>query len=689
MTSSSSRSRRRRAFTALLLFFIAAYLLQSALSYYLSKSKDKIVKYISDTLGYRLTLDNVSFDLLRGLHLSGLSVFYDYQSEPAIYVKDAFAYPNIMGIFLKKFVLGRVYVQECALLSRKEDEGINLQIIASDIFKKTPSMNSVSMRLESAKIVYLNDKFRPVGMELWLKNSDFIMGGSGRVKFNGQLRLIYRPNKENYFSRYIKDIVQDFKCAMDGTVSGNDLSVNSLLLNIGKEEIIGTGLIKGFMERNPYVNIGFLSAVLPVADIGFLSENFNAYGYAAISLRASGPLDNMKAVFNGNLYNCYLECALPNRETFNLTNITGWIEYKNMSLSLENVSLKLNNLPLNIDLKLTGFREPDIYSKIIFAKDFLGSWKLPVKNIEAVFKGKLKEKLSGDLEVKTVYTRKDLDSSIQAKFNNIEFDYAASGEKSLKIKNIRLSKENIDNAQMLTFFDFSSKVDPSANLLKIKDIYMAGYNGLLRGEIGVEFEKKTQINATFAGKGLDITKLTRDMQLTNKFLSGNLDTKIVFNNQEKQFLKGNCLIKNGVIDLSGLAQAVKLPSLENTAFDIMHVYFAVSQQAVKIQGIKLSSNDIKINAFWSIDKKIEGVLNAKISRALLNQVPQFQKLLSISKIDKPYIDFRFLLGGTPNTMRAMWMKGEFKEKLEEESPGWIKRRIEMGLDKMIDDLSNR
>jgi methionine synthase II (cobalamin-independent) len=37
----------------------------------------------------------------------------------------------------------------------------------------------------------------------------------------------------------------------------------------------------------------------------------------------------------------------------------------------------------------------------------------------------------------------------------------------------------------------------------------------------------------------------------------------------------------------------------------------------------------------------------------------------------------------------MWMKGDFKEKLEQESPEWVKRRIEMGLDKMVDDLSNR
>jgi hypothetical protein len=668
-----------------------ALVLQTALSYILSQSKTKIIQSLSDTLGYKLGLKDISFDLIRGVRLNGLSIFYDRRTDAVASFKDVFIGIKISALFFKKIEPGRIFINECTLLSRKEKEGINLQIIFSDIYRKLPEIKDLSVAIALAKVIYLDDNFKPTGIEFWLKRAAIFLYHTSRVRVKGDCKVIYKSNPENYLFRYLdnKDITQDFKYVMDATMNGKQLIIDSLLLSLGKEEIIGTGSVKDFAAKNPYIDIGFMAGVLPLTNITFLEENFRAFGYTSISLRFTGALDDVRGQFNGNFFNGYLEFTLPSEETFNINNIDGWVEYKNDTLILDNVRLKLNNLPLFMDMKIKLSKEPDIYLKMRLTKDFLVSQKLPLSKIEALFKGKISDTLTGNLEVKTVYLRKGSEFEMQANFNNIEFDYLGPKQKYLKIKNFELFKNNIDNIQKLIFENFESKVELPQDYLNIKNINFTGYSGTLKGALSVELGDKPNLNLILNGYNLDIKKLTQDMQLTNKFLSGNLNTKIEFNNYAREFLKGDCYVSDGTIDLSALAEAVKLPSLENINFNIVHVYFAVSRELVKMRGIKLSSPDIRLNAFWNIDNRIEGVMNAKISAALLNKSPQFQKLLSISRVDKPFIDFKFLLGGTPKTMRAMWMKGDFKEKLEQESPEWVKRRIEMGLDKMVDDLSNR
>lgn len=108
-----------------------------------------------------------------------------------------------------------------------------------------------------------------------------------------------------------------------------------------------------------------------------------------------------------------------------------------------------------------------------------------------------------------------------------------------------------------------------------------------------------------------------------------------------------------------------------------------------MQGIKLYSSDIMLNAYWDTNSKIEGVVNLKIASKILNQSVQFRKLLRLTKTKTPYIDFKFLLGGIPKATRFMWAKNEFKERIEKSLPTWIKRSIEKRLDEAINDLSDR
>lgn len=696
------KSRRNRLIIVILaLLLIALPLPQYIISHVLSKSNLKIAKYLSENFGYNFKFNNISFDLLTGLHLKNLSIFYPNQNEAAVFFKDVSISIKIMPLFLRKLVISRINIDEAVLVSKREEGGINLQIIFSDIYKKISEtkpmafkidINSLSTYLGLAKLTYLDAQSPAKRMSVLLKDACIFIYKSGKVKFKGDVKFTYQIPKENYISRFLNNryVDQDLKCTMQGTINNKDFRLDMLLLNLGKEQIVGLGLVKNFIERNPYIDIVFIPSIISVNNIAFLKNNFDPEGNVLIALKLNGLLDNIKPIVNLNLVNCDFRYCLPDGEIFDIENMRGKIEYKDGSIKLENVYLKFNNLPLNIKLHTNISPEPDIFLNISLSKEFLSYQDLPMENLDAIFKGKIKNTIVGDLGIKTLYRRGSNVLQLEAYFSNIDFDYYNLKEKYFRAANLELIKNNnIGDIQKLNFADFDSQVNLSKNRLDIKQISFNGYNSRLKGEINIDLKDKVALKIILIGRGLDVKTLMQDMQITNKLLSGNLDTKIVFNNRLKEFIKGDCYIKDGIINLDALANNVKFPSLKNTNFDIMHVFFAISKDLIKIRGIKILSPKIMLNAYWDTNNRIDGALNIKISSRFLKESARFKKLLDLTRIKSPYIDFRFLLGGIPKATRFMWMKNEFKDKIEQALTPGIKKSIEANLDKMVEDLSNK
>lgn len=695
------KSRRNRIIIVILTFFLIAFLLKTTLDFILYKSKPKIVKNLSETFGYTFTLNSISFNFPIGLHLKELSIFYPNHDKASIYLKDVFISIKILPIFLKKIVISKININESICLSKMEEKGVNLQIIFSDIYKKIFKTNPMAFKIyfnnlyiscRLSRLIYVDDLCLPRGIYLFFNNACVLMHRSGRIEFKSDIKFTYQIPQENYISRFLydKDIIQNFQCTMQGSINNKDINIDMLLLTLGKEQIVGLGLIKDFAERNPYIDIAFIPSNVSVNNITFLKNNFNPQGYLLIALRFTGPLDNIKSIISGHIDNCNFRYHLSDGEIFDIENISGKIQYKDEMINLENIYLKFNNLPLNMTLKTNISKEPSVSLSIFLLKDFLSFQNLPIEKLEAMFTGKIKKTLIGDLNIKTLYKRKGLHFEMEARFNNIDFDYYNLKEKYFKAERIELIKNNISYIQKLNFINFNSKVNLNKNRLNIKEVNFMGYGGILRGEVDIDLTGKALLKIILNGQQLDAKTLIEDLHITDKLLSGKLDTKIVFNNHSKDFLKGTCYIKDGVIDLDALAENVKFPPLKNVNFDIMHIYFAISKDLIKIRGLKLSNQDIMLNAYGDTNNRVNGALNVKIRSELLKESVQFKKLLDLTRVKKPYIDFRFLIGGVPKgSMRFMWMRDEFKEKIELVLPRGVKKSIEANLDKMVEDLANR
>ncbi len=693
MKRASLKSRHRYLVIIIaLIFLIAAIIAQTTISGLLHELKPKISAALSATLGYRIELENISFGILKGLHISGISIFYSPQDKsPDLFIKDAFVRVNPLNALMGRITADKIRINETVLLMKKKPDGYNLQIIYSDICKKiVKDSASVSLNIfiETAKLAYPEGPSFKENMLILVKHARIQQSGD-KFRLTSGVEFYYKLPEEVYISRFLKNnkIRQNMKLAVQGNIAGKNLNMELVTVSIGKEQVLGMGVTRNFMERNPDIDLIIIPSSLSLANIDFMKNNFDSEGDMFISLKFNGPMDSVKTDIYALLENCSFTYVVPNGEIFNIQQLRGELDYRLNRVKLARGHLKFNDMPLDIEIQTGIFDKPDIYFSASIPKEFFVSKNLPLDKFSALFKGSMDKTLRGNLEINTLYLRKGLKLDMRADLKNIDFDYYGIKEKYFNSETVEFIENSAIDTHKLSFSNLRSKIYVSRNNIAIKDISFSGYDNKITGEINLDTANKPLLTVSLIGVDLGIKPLMRDLRLSDKLLSGKMNAKIVFNNNAEDFLEGRCYISDGMADLDAFAQAIRLPSLKETSFDIMHGYFSISKNNIKVRGIKLYSPDIMLDAYWDTNGKIDGTANLRVSSELLNQSAPFRKLLRIARSKTPYVDFKFLLGGSPKASRFMWMKNEFKEKIQGNLPAWARRKIEASLNKAIDELS--
>ncbi len=129
---------RKGILKVIILFLILAVSFQALISYSLSKSKSKLLNYFSDTLGYKFTLQSISFNFLSGLHIRGACVYDHNEIKPAAGAEDIFISIRLLPLFTKRGLVPLIRINKAYLFIAKETNGLGPQIIFSDICKKHP-----------------------------------------------------------------------------------------------------------------------------------------------------------------------------------------------------------------------------------------------------------------------------------------------------------------------------------------------------------------------------------------------------------------------------------------------------------------------------------------------------------------------------------------------------------------------
>ena len=675
------KSHYNRKIIFLITFLAVLFLLQTAISHLINNSKDKILNYANSTFGYSFELEDLSFSLLRGLHIKGAALTRNNYDKKIIFIKDAFISLKILPLFFKTLDI-KVHINELSLFIKREGEGINTQIIFSEINKKMPKHKpSLDISIEKTRIITGDNP----NLSIILKDSK-IRQESQSLKMLTLLEFDYRLAPDSYLAHLFSDnyIRQTIKCLVQAHINGDNLHLDYILLNIEGNEIIGAGLNKDFTGKNPYLYINFMHSMVLLNKLTVMKRNFKAQGNVYFSLGLKGRMDAPSINISSELSHCSF--VIAKNRLFNIEELQGKIEYQNNLINLNNASLRINNVHLNIHRLIAGLSvEPELKLELSFPQEFFDYNSLPLNKLRVVFEGRLKQFLSGDLGVSALYIRDGRDLDMQAHFNGINLSFQ-DAEKNLTVGSIELIK-NDDKIQKISLRDLKSQVYLEKNRIDLKNISVAAYDNSLSGELKISLTDPAALNLRLKGQGLDLKSVMQDTNISDKLLSGRLDVEIVFDNLQKEFLQGNCYIKNGSMDLNMLGSIIALPALKNTKFQNMHADFSISKQLVSLKDLEMHSPDIMLGLSWNTNHKVDGELKLSMASRLLKQYAAFKKLLNIAKFKKDYVDFSFLLAGTSRgNTRILWQKGEFKAKLKENLPNWVQKRIEKELDKIVDSL---
>ncbi len=532
--------------------------------------------------------------------------------------------------------------------------------------------------IKSTEITYRDSGFLEKNMRILLKDSR-ISREWEKFNFNSTLEFNLRLPEGPALSRMLQTqtIQQEIKCSAQGNIAQDNLNINLISLSFGESQVLGTGVTKGFKEKNPFLDIKFINSAVLLRDINFLKENFAADGNVFLAMDINGPLDNAKISLNGMFFGC---------QGLSIKGFSGKFEYGNRLFLLNQAHLLLDSLPLDMQLSAKISDQPEFSLRADFLEGYFQSNNLPLTKLQAQFNGKITSYLTGDLKINARYTRKDTSLDLRALLKDIYFDYANPERKTFSASSLELTKGAAPGMQKLKFQDLKSEIHLEKNRINIRGIRLLGYDAPLGGELNLLITDKPSLTFAMEGKGLDVKTLMQDSNISDKLLSGKMEVNIAFDNRRQEFLEGSCYIKDGSADLQAIEEVIKLPPL-NKDFESIGVNFSLTKERTIVKQMEMLNKDFMLGASWSTNTNLEGKLYLKISTQLLNKSATFRRLLRLTKIQKPYIDLSFLVGGIPRAPRIMWLKGEFRDKIKEGLSAGTKSSIQENIDKTIDELS--
>ncbi|MDD5566308.1 MAG: hypothetical protein PHG31_05420, partial [Candidatus Omnitrophica bacterium] len=621
---------RRRLWILLFSLVFLAAVFQGILSYSFQKSSPQLIAFLNDFLGCRLEIESIGFNYVRGLVVRGAAVFCAREEQPSIYIKSASIPLSLTSLFRGKIAFDAIRVHEALFLVKREPQGLNLQILYSDIYKRLSRLRNhpagirfinTTVYVDQAQIFFTDKPMFEHEMYLSLRKARIRLEPSGYVRFKGKLHFKYLLSDRFYVTRFFQQklIQEELDCTMQGKVKGNDFVMDMILLDIGREQIIGMGVNRNFAEYNPHLDITFIPSTVQVSSIGFLRNNFHPSGSIFVSFKINGPMDNSEFSLAGYAIDCSFRYHISSGEIFDIKNLNGELECARGALKIRNANFWLNDLPLNLAFEFYALQEPKVLCKLSFPQEFLSFHDPFLTKLEAVFEGKIRNTMKGTLAVSGMYKRKNDHLDLKAEFASVDFDYFSLREKSLKADSVRLIKHGAAGGHKLYFGEFSSMVRIGKNRFTINDIGFRGYQGRFSGKMTVDIKNKALFNGFIKGNDIEVSELIPDLNVTSKLLSGTMETLLKFDNSENEFLKARCYVRNGTADLDLLASIIRLPSLNNMGFSAMHLYFTLSQELVRMRGLSLRSKDFMMDAHWDTNGRVEGEMGIQISSDLLNQ----------------------------------------------------------------------
>ncbi len=218
------------------------------------------------------------------------------------------------------------------------------------------------------------------------------------------------------------------------------------------------------------------------------------------------------------------------------------------------------------------------------------------------------------------------------------------------------------------------------------------YDGTLEGKVNLSSEEDVLgVKGEVHLRDVSLRKYALTSPSNTSLSQGKLDGDLRFDNNLSDQLKGQIFIVNGEIEknpiLDSVANFLNVTSLKKVSFGDLSAFFNGGRGNYSVQ-VKLTSSLVNGSLEGKVADydKMDGYLSVSLATQLLNESSNFKKILTYIKHDQPSVAFSFKISSYVNSPRILWLKNEFKDKLQNLLPERNKRYLQAQLNGMVEKM---
>ncbi len=421
------------------------------------------------------------------------------------------------------------------------------------------------------------------------------------------------------------------------------------------------------------------------------------------NVRARGVLD-LVGVMRGEILcpETALSVSLKNGaftflDSLSFSKMDGKAVFSRHQFSGKDLFFELNGVPFAADLTLSAERHPHVALSLRSLSQVAGAPQLTWQ-MDADWKG---DHLRGAAGGSVRYARHNTVQQLAFDFRDFRLGHDEDLYLYSRYFDVGLEAWAVDDtaAAPVSIFQRKAQLEYLFGVLRklpdafgLKHVKASCYGGNLEGEAYfIPSDEELFVKGELHVRDVTIRKYVSTSAPKSTLTQGQLEGDLRFDNRLTDQVKGQVFVTNGEIErhpiLNAVADFLGIASLKRLPFGDLSIFFNGGRGDYSVQ-VKLASSlvnaelESKVQAYETMD----GYLSASLSSQLLKESRTFKKLLTYLKHDEPFVAFPFKISSYISSPRILWLKNEFKEKIQNLLPERNKRYLQGQVSTLIEKV---
>jgi hypothetical protein len=382
-------------------------------------------------------------------------------------------------------------------------------------------------------------------------------------------------------------------------------------------------------------------------------------------------------------------------DSFLLQKVNGSVLLAKDHLVGQNFSLSINGMPFVADFAFFNKGQPHLLLQL-FSQEKTAVFPAFVLNLSGDW---INNELNVDAKSRLHFGSKGTKSVLDIGFKNLRLGFEDNLFFDAQALDAGLTVTSVDARKEEKIFDRKVTLEHPYSVLRreedgfvLDNIEATCYDGALEGQTRFIYKNDhLDVKGEAHLKDVDLKKFFQESRVNEYTLSGKLTGDFRFDTTLVDMIKGQIFINDGLIEQNPLLNTVSnflgVASLKKINFDDLTMFFSGGRGDYASQ-VKLQSPQVTalLDGRVSGYDKMDGFLTISLSTQLLNESKQFKKILTYIKHDEPSVIFPFKIFSYINSPRVLWLKNEFKVKLQNLIPESNKRFLQRQVNGMVEKI---